>query len=108
HGRCTRDASGAGAARAPFAARADADAPARRGRGRVTWHLGRLWLGPPILVVGSPPYQGGVRGGFGMAREQPPLRPSLVRRGFTRPTPQRQGAGQNLRASGYFPLRNNE
>ena len=33
-------------------------------------------------------------------RSNLPLAPSLVRRGFTRPTHQRQGAGRNLRVSG--------
>jgi hypothetical protein len=33
------------------------------------------------FVEGSPPYEGGVRGGFGMARQQPSPSPSLVRRG---------------------------
>jgi hypothetical protein len=41
------------------------------------------------FVEGSPPYQGGVRGGLETARQQPPPRPLLGKEGVDWPTPQR-------------------
>ncbi len=59
--------------------------------------------GPPTnepLVEGSPPYQGGVRGGYGTARQQPPPGPLLGKEGVhwpNRPAPKRWSGSQSER-----------
>src|SRR5262249_44582954 len=46
------------------------------------------------IVEGSPPYQGGVRGGYAMAHQQPPPGPLLGKEGVIGPTcPGRTGRG---------------